>query len=343
MKLESIVNVSVVIPLFRKERFIARALESVLAQTFPYYEVVVVNDGSDDGSVDIVESYAARDRRISLVHQRNAGPGAARNRGMREAAAAFVAFLDADDEWSPGHLAALVGILNRHADCAAVCVAHVPRPGAAVFDAEVWRRRGIREGIWRVTPETSPKAIAEVRSFFTPCSAIGCRREVALALGGFYEDGCTYREDAYLVTRMLFRYPVYLRLEPTVYYHQDASDLGLSSGRKSFPLEPLLKNAVTELADCPAPYRSLLSQFIDYEALAAARRHIKHEGDCASAMRVLREFPGARSLGYTYSRVLLDIIYWTSRRTAERAIRNTPWMLRLARKMMGRRPSAING
>lgn len=88
---------SVVIPLYNKEQYIAKTLESVLNQTFENFEIVVVDDGSTDKSCEIVKSI--KDSRIRLICQENGGPSKARNRGIQEAKGELIAFLDADDEW----------------------------------------------------------------------------------------------------------------------------------------------------------------------------------------------------------------------------------------------------
>ena len=107
-------NFSVVIPLYNKEAHVRRAIDSVLNQTIQDLELIVVNDGSTDGSEKIVESYA--DRRIRLVNQENGGESAARNRGIREAKFDFVAFLDADDEWDKNFLEIISNLIRMFPD-----------------------------------------------------------------------------------------------------------------------------------------------------------------------------------------------------------------------------------
>lgn len=96
-------GISTVIPLYNKEKFVERTLRSVMNQTRPPDEIVLVNDGSTDRSVEVV--LAMKIPRLRLIHQDNAGPAAARNLGFQEARHAHIAFLDADDEWHPDYLA----------------------------------------------------------------------------------------------------------------------------------------------------------------------------------------------------------------------------------------------
>lgn len=107
--------ISVVIPLYNKEKQIAHTLQSVLNQTFQDFEVVIVDDGSTDGSVAEVEKFS--DSRIRLIHQKNAGVAAARNQGIEETKGDLVAFLDADDEWKPEYLVTQYLLSQKYPHC----------------------------------------------------------------------------------------------------------------------------------------------------------------------------------------------------------------------------------
>lgn len=110
-------SISAVIPAYNAARFIRRAINSVLAQTRPVGEVLVVDDGSCDGTADLVEEYG---RPVRVIRQANAGPSAARNNGARVAAGEWIAFLDADDAWLPQKLERQSPLL----DCSDVGAAH---------------------------------------------------------------------------------------------------------------------------------------------------------------------------------------------------------------------------
>ncbi len=109
--------IAVVIPLYNKEKYVKRAIDSVLAQSRTDYEVIVVNDGSTDDGPEIVRQM--RDDRVRMVDQPNAGVSAARNRGIREARSELVAFLDADDEWLPPFLETIVEMARRYPEAGA--------------------------------------------------------------------------------------------------------------------------------------------------------------------------------------------------------------------------------
>ena len=89
---------SIGLPVFNGEKYLAEAIRSVLAQTYSPIEIIVVDDGSTDSSQEILAGFVDR---VTTVRQQNAGPAAARNRGIAEAKGEYVAFLDADDTWVP--------------------------------------------------------------------------------------------------------------------------------------------------------------------------------------------------------------------------------------------------
>lgn len=95
-------KISCIIPVYNGERFIEESLESVLAQTYQPAEILVIDDGSTDGTRDILETYADR---IEVIHQENAGPAAARSRGFKASKFDLIAFQDCDDLWVPEKLA----------------------------------------------------------------------------------------------------------------------------------------------------------------------------------------------------------------------------------------------
>ena len=107
----ALLTVSVIVPTYKHRDFVLATLDSVFAQTFTDYEVIVVNDGSPDDTADVLRPLAEAGR-IRYVEQENQGQAAARNRGIAQARGEFVALLDDDDLWPPDKLEWQVGCLR---------------------------------------------------------------------------------------------------------------------------------------------------------------------------------------------------------------------------------------
>ena len=109
-------RVSVIIPAYNSASYIGNAIDSVLSQRGCSTEVLVIDDGSMDGTRDVVSNYGTR---VQYIHQTNQGVAAARNEGLQLATGDFIAFLDSDDTWYPDKLAVQIDILNHHPECIA--------------------------------------------------------------------------------------------------------------------------------------------------------------------------------------------------------------------------------
>ncbi len=100
-------KISVIIPIYNSEAYIQRCVESVLTQTYKNFELILVNDGSKDGSGKICDNIAAQDKRVCVIHQKNAGAGAARNAGLAIAQGEYIVFVDSDDMLRQGYFEVL--------------------------------------------------------------------------------------------------------------------------------------------------------------------------------------------------------------------------------------------
>lgn len=170
-------DVSVVIPLYNKARYIRRALESVLMQSHVAKEIIVVDDGSTDGSGDVARGLLTDS--IKLVRQDNAGESAARNRGIMEATSDWVAFLDADDAWQPQFLARCIEAAARW-------------PEAVAIFTNVRRDTSPAPLIASKTDQSAPVFLDNYFHFALrnrgqgmTSSSVMIRREVLLKIGGF--------------------------------------------------------------------------------------------------------------------------------------------------------------
>lgn len=168
--------VSVIIPAYNCAGTIAETLRSVASQTITDIEIIVVDDGSRDTTRDVVSSLARNDSRVVLVSQSNAGASAARNRGVRMAKAAVVAFVDGDDLWVPHHLATHLARFEA-----------TPHLGVSFSAARYIDPKGNVTGGSRVTPGRVKAADILYSNPTTTCSTLVVRRRVFDCCGVFDE------------------------------------------------------------------------------------------------------------------------------------------------------------
>lgn len=105
---------TVIVPLYNKADHILKCVQSILAQTYPQFELIIVNDGSTDNSLQLLNEL--KDDRIKIISQQNAGVSTARNNGAKEAKYGYLAFLDADDWWDPHFLEEMKGLIEKYPD-----------------------------------------------------------------------------------------------------------------------------------------------------------------------------------------------------------------------------------
>ncbi|MCF3623160.1 glycosyltransferase family 2 protein, partial [Planktothrix agardhii] len=109
-------KISVIIPVYNGEKTIQKTIESVLQQTWQDFELIVINDGSQDATLEILSSI--QDPRLRILSYSNAGLASSRNRGITEATGEYISFLDADDLWTPDKLEAQFQALEEHPEAA---------------------------------------------------------------------------------------------------------------------------------------------------------------------------------------------------------------------------------
>jgi len=308
-------QVSVVIPLYNKGQYIRRALDSVCAQTFDDFEVIVVDDGSTDDGPEIVKSYG--DSRIRLIHQANAGPGAARNRGVKESTVPYLAFLDADDEWLPDFLRVSMESLENHPECTVSIVSRYQDLLRKDITPQL-RKSGIQPGIWSLHENTSVASYEKIHPpFFT--GAIMCKREDFERLGGFYDKKRTLcGEDTYLWLQFAMNFKVFVILEPLVWYHSEASELG-HCWADAGVVQPQYSDPGLIRRNCPQVHRFLLEELLTAQALRRASQLCERQ-DVDTARQICLAFPAMKQSLWKYSMLRMGMacpkVYRMFRRAA---------------------------
>jgi glycosyltransferase involved in cell wall biosynthesis len=210
-------KISVVIPLYNKRDTILRALNSVLNQTLQPYELIVVDDGSTDGSGEVVAGFKNRD--IRLITQPNAGVSAARNRGVAEAKGDWIAFLDADDEWKTNYLETISSLFEKYPACNLLATSYL------LQDHRGRRRKIILNKLQFKDNDGLLDNYFEVSSSSHPplwTSAVTIKRSALDSIGGF-PVGIKSGEDLLTWARLAVVNNIAYSLSPLAVFIQDAA------------------------------------------------------------------------------------------------------------------------
>lgn len=205
--------ISIVIPLYNKEKQIVKTIQSVLIQTLQDFEIVIVNDGSTDNSVAEVEKIA--DARIRLIHQQNAGVSAARNKGIAEASYELIAFLDADDEWKPEYLETQYALYEKYPECSVYACNYELRYDNAKVSNTIIRKLpfqgqdGVLSNYFEVASSSHPPLWT---------SAVMVRKEVIQVIGGFLLNA-TLGEDLITWAKLACYYSIAYSKETFAIYN----------------------------------------------------------------------------------------------------------------------------
>jgi len=215
--------VSIIIPCFRQAHLLGEAIESVLAQSYPHFEIVVVDDGSPDDSLQVVRRYSS----VRYLRQENHGVAFARNRGIQASTGEYLVFLDADDRLLPNHLQTNLKAFQEHPDAGFVC-------GDYRFIGA--------EGTWHVhncRPSPDHYATLLRRNFIGPPHVVMFNRQVIQKVGGFRQDVAP-SEDQELFLRVARAYPIYC-------HHEVIAEYRRHGGQASQKFDIMLKSSLIVL------------------------------------------------------------------------------------------------
>jgi glycosyltransferase involved in cell wall biosynthesis len=220
-------KITVVIPVYNKSRYIGRALNSVLAQNHQDWEIIAVDDGSSDDSAAIIESFLGP--RIRCIRQENQGVSVARNFGIAEAKTDWIAFLDADDEYTPTFLERIARIIESDLDPEVVFIGSNYLIGSVTPAFSVLETEGVRDFFQMFqngkTPNNSSSTVA--------------RKDKLLALGGF-PVGVKQFEDWITWGKLAIAGRFYFIPEVLSVYHQVEG----SAARLSRPASEVFRDAI---------------------------------------------------------------------------------------------------
>ena len=214
--------ISIVIPLYNKEKSVRATLESVRAQSYTDWECIVVDDGSTDKSREVAEQFKILDFRFKILNQENAGVSAARNVGIKAANGDHVAFLDADDLWAPNYLETLAALIKDYPNAGLYSLGYTEIDGEEIpkYSSFESIERGIVAQPWQ-------------KKYGVWTGSVSARKERIIKLG-LFDTRMAYGEDLDMWWRLILAGGLAVDSTCCAFYRQDSENRAMS---KSIPLE----------------------------------------------------------------------------------------------------------
>ena len=287
-------GVSVVMPAYNSERTIARAIESVFAQNTRDLELIVVDDGSRDGTRDLIKKYK---RRVRYARQKNQGVSAARNLGIRLSAKKFIAFLDSDDEWLPGKLSRQFELFREHPEVGltATGINCMDENGRLIRTFQVERTGSVLDRL--------------IEGNFIPTSSVVLRKDVLAKTKGPFQKGYSYGEDYLLWIELSLRCPFWITPEVFVNYNEPSHTQFVSKYWKTDVLRLYDKIESMAGARCgPVGIRKLRAK-MHLELADLNRRRGNHREMMEESVKSLGSYPW---VSLNQMQVLRNFLYYLS-------------------------------
>lgn len=207
-------NISVIIPLYNKEKAISKTIQSVLNQTYTDFELIIIDDGSTDKSSAIAKEYTKADQRIKYYRKDNGGVSSARNLGLQLSQSQWITFLDADDELLPNNLEVLINLIYKFKT-------QIATANFYTFDGKQKIPRVIDSHNEKVI-DNFIKAMIKKEAYFGPGATIFNKN--ILGEKPYNENLCRY-EDAEFELNLFNKYPISISTTPVIIYHREFAEL----------------------------------------------------------------------------------------------------------------------
>lgn len=212
-------RISIIMPVYNSEKYVSEAIESVCRQSYPCWELLVIDDGSTDGTSDILDDYKKRDSRIKVFHRKNEGVSGARNFALGEAEGEYITFIDSDDLYHADRLRNMWLTFKKYEDCDIVFSRHVE------FTGETEAQKETGEGKTEITDcEILKKVISDSKNHFVWNAMLKAEiaRKEKFPPMRFAEDFCYIRDCAYHCRKIAV-------LDETLYFYRRDNENAMTS------------------------------------------------------------------------------------------------------------------